>query len=196
MIKQGQQFKQRESLVSDVEHKLLDVARVARVTSGGRRFSFRAVVVVGDRSGKVGVASEKGSDVQKAVEKAVRTARKNMVSVPITKKGSIPHESYGKSSSAKVFLRPAEEGRGIIAGGAARVVCDLAGYRNIVGKILSRSVNKLNNARATVEALKAIGFKEKRGVSALNIKEEIGKNEEVAENVEIEESENLAKEAK
>ena len=87
-------------------------------------------------------------------EKAVRSAKKNMIKAPMTRTGTIPCESYGKSASADVFLRPAAEGKGIIAGGAVRVVCDLAGYKNIVGKILSRSVNKLNNARATVEALR------------------------------------------
>ena len=139
---------------SEFEHKLLDVARVARVTAGGRRFSFRVVVVVGDRAGQVGGGVKKGGDVQAAVEKAVRSAKKNMIKAPMTRTGTIPCESYGKSASADVFLRPAAEGKGIIAGGAVRVVCDLAGYKNIVGKILSRSVNKLNNARATVEALR------------------------------------------
>src|SRR3989344_5648035 len=139
---------------SEFEHKLLDVARVARVTAGGRRFSFRVVVVVGDRAGQVGVGVKKGGDVQAAVEKAVRSAKKNMIKAPMTRTGTIPCESYGKSASADVFLRPAAEGKGIIDGGAVRVVCDLAGYKNIVGMILSRSVNKLNNARATVEALR------------------------------------------
>lgn len=140
----------------EYEQRLLDVARVARVTAGGRRFSFRATVVVGNRAGKVGVDVKKGADVQIAVEKAVRSAKKNIIEVPMTRSGTIPYESYGKSASAEVFLRPAQEGKGIIAGGAVRVVCDLAGYKNIVAKILSRSGNKLNNARATVEALKSI----------------------------------------
>lgn len=158
-----------QRVVEEYEHKLLDVARVARVTAGGRRFSFRAAVVVGNRAGKVGVAVKKGADVQIAVEKAVRGAKKNMIEVPMTKNGTVPHESYGKSSSAEVFLRPALLGKGIIAGGAVRVVCDLAGYKNIVGKILSRSGNKLNNARATIEALKAIRIRDKEKVEINNV---------------------------
>lgn len=140
----------------EFEQKLLDVARVARVTAGGRRFRFRAVVVVGDKNGRVGVGVNKGKDVQFAVEKAVRDAKKNLLAVPMTKQGSIPYEVYGKSGSSTVFLKPAPEGRGIIAGGAVRAVCDMAGYKSILGKIISRSSNKLNNARATIEALKKI----------------------------------------
>lgn len=141
---------------ADYEQKLLDVRRVARVTAGGRRFNFRAMVVIGDRAGKVGVGVKKGKDVQYAVEKAVRNAKRNLINAPINNRGTIPHESYGKFGSSVVFLKPATEGRGIIAGGAVRTVCDLAGYNNIVGKILSRSGNKLNVARATCEALKKI----------------------------------------
>ena len=141
---------------SDYEQKILDMARVARVTAGGRRFRFRAVVVIGDRSGQVGVGVKKGKDVQVAMEKAVRDAKKNLTKVSINELGTIRHESYGKFSSSVVFIKPAAEGRGIIAGGAVRAVCDLAGYRNIVGKIISRSGNKLNVARATIVALKQI----------------------------------------
>lgn len=140
----------------EFEHKLLDVARVARVTAGGRRFRFRAVVVVGDKNGRVGVGADKGKDVQFAVEKAVRDAKKTLLNVPMTPQGSIPYEVYGKSGSSKVFLKPTLEGRGIIAGGAVRAVCDMAGYKNIIGKIITRSGNKLNNARATIAALKKI----------------------------------------
>lgn len=143
----------------EFEHKLLDVARVARVTAGGRRFRFRAVVVVGDRNGRVGVGADKGKDVQFAVEKAVRDAKKTLLNVPMTKQGSIPYEVYGKSGSSTVFLKPAPDGRGIIAGGAVRAVCDMGGYKNIIGKIITRSGNKLNNARATIEALKKIKIK-------------------------------------
>lgn len=145
-----------EQKPGDYEQKLLDIRRVARVTEGGRRFSFRVVVVIGDRAGQVGVGVKKGEDVQAAVEKAVRVAKKNLVKVPINEKGTISHESYGKSSSSRVFLKPAHEGRGIIAGGAVRSICDLAGYKNITAKILSRSGNKLNLARATIDALKKI----------------------------------------
>lgn len=147
---------ERQKTPQDYEQKLLDVARVARVTAGGRRFSFRVVVVIGDRAGKVGVGVKKGKDVQSAVEKAVREAKKTMIQVPITDKGTIPHGVRGKSGSSLVYLKPAREGAGIRAGGAVRSVCDLAGYKSIVGKILSRSGNKLNNARAAIEAMKKI----------------------------------------
>ncbi len=149
-------FPERQKSPQDYEQKLLDVARVARVTAGGRRFSFRAVVVIGDRAGKVGVGVKKGKDVQFAVEKAVRDAKKTMIQVPITDKGTIPHGVRGKSGSSVVYLKPAREGAGIRAGGAVRSVCDLVGYKNIVGKILSRSGNKLNNARAAIEAMKKV----------------------------------------
>ena len=147
---------ERQRIPQEFEQKLLDVSRVARVTAGGRRFSFRVVVVIGDKKGRVGVGVKKGKDVQFAVEKAVRSAKKNLLQAPMTKRGTIPYESYGKSGSSIVFLKPGAEGRGIIAGGAARAVCDLAGYESITGKILSRSNNKLNIARATIEALKKI----------------------------------------
>lgn len=147
---------ERKKEAQDYEQKLLDVARVARVTAGGRRFSFRAVVVVGDRAGKVGVGVRKGRDVQFAVEKAVRDAKKNLFNAPMTDDGTIPYAVYGKSGSSRVFLKPARGGRGIRTGGAVRAVCDLAGYKSIAGKILSRSGNKLSVARAAVEALKKI----------------------------------------
>lgn len=141
---------------SEFDQNLLDVARVARVTAGGRRFSFRTVVIVGDRAGRVGVGISKGKNVQIAMVKATRNAKKNIINVPITKEGTLPHEAYGKSSSAVVFVKPAPPGRGIIAGGAVRVICDLAGYKDVIGKMISRTNNKLNNARATIEALKSI----------------------------------------
>lgn len=149
-------FKRKEER-SEFDQKVLDIRRVARVTAGGRRFSFRATVVIGNRKGKVGVGVAKGSDVAQAVEKAVYQARKYMIVVPLTPSGSVPHEVTAKFSSARVLIRPAPEGAGLIAGGAVRSVCDLAGIRNVSSKILSRSSNKLNNARAAIQALS--GFK-------------------------------------
>ena len=102
--------------------KLLDLARVARVTKGGRRFSFRATIVIGDKKGRVGVGVKKGKDVQFAVEKAVRSAKKTLINAPMTKEGTIPYEVHGKSGSSIIFLKPAREGRGIIAGGTVRTV--------------------------------------------------------------------------
>ncbi len=145
---------------SEYDHKVLDIRRVARVMAGGRRFSFRATVVIGNRRGKVGVGVAKGTDVAQAVDKATNKAKKYIVVVPLTKRGSIPHRVLAKFSSARVLLKPAPEGSGIIAGGAVRAVADLAGIRNLSSKILSRSPNKLNNARAALAGLASLRAKE------------------------------------
>lgn len=140
----------------EFEQKLLDLRRTARMKAGGRRFSFRATVVIGDRNGKVGVGVAKGSDVSIAIDKAVRQAKKNIIKVPLTESRTIPYEVEAKYSAAKVFLKPAKEGRGVIAGGTVRVICMLAGIENITAKILGRTNNKLNNARATIKALEKL----------------------------------------
>jgi small subunit ribosomal protein S5 len=139
----------------EYEQKLLDVARVVRVVAGGRRFSFRAVVVVGNRKGEVGVGVGKGQDVSIAVEKAAIDAKKHLIKIPLIE-GTIPHQVEAKFGSAKVLLKPGLKGRGIVAGGAVRIICDLAGIENISGKILGKTKNKLNNARATIEALQKL----------------------------------------
>lgn len=141
---------------SEYSQKVLDIRRVARVVAGGRRFSFRATVVVGNKNGKVGVGVAKGPDVTMAVEKAVYQAKKNFVAVLITKNGSIPYEVEAKYSAARVKLMPAKIGAGIIAGGSVRAIADLAGIQNMSSKILSRSPNKLNNAMAVIEALRKL----------------------------------------
>jgi len=138
---------------SEFDQKLLDVARVTRVVAGGRR--FRTVVVVGNRKGKVGLGTAKGQDMSLAVEKAAVKARKKAVIIQ-TKGDSIPFEVEAKYGSARVLLRPAPVGRGIVAGGAVRVICDLAGIGSVTSKILTRSKNKLNIAKATLEALKKL----------------------------------------
>jgi len=135
--------------------KLLDLRRVTRVVAGGKRMSFRATVVVGNRQGQVGVGVGKGKDVARAIEKAKRDAEKNLISVSITK-DTIPHEVRAKYCASEVVLKPAREGHGLVAGGPVRVVCDLAGIKNLSAKILGRSSNKLTNARATLEALKKL----------------------------------------
>jgi small subunit ribosomal protein S5 len=135
--------------------KLLDLARVTRVTGGGKRMSFRAVVVAGDKKGKIGVGIDKGKDVSQAIEKATRRAKRDLISVIIVD-GTIPHEVEAKSGSATILLKPQKKGRGLVAGGAVRTICDLAGIKNVSSKILSGSKNKLNNARATMEALKKL----------------------------------------
>lgn len=140
---------------SEFEQKVLDIRRVTRVVAGGKRFRFRATVVLGNHKGRVGVGIDKGADTSESIEKASRAARKNLILVPI-KNNTIPHEVIGKFSSAVVLLRPAGEGRGIVAGGPVRVVISLAGIANITSKILGTTTNKLNNARAAIEALKKL----------------------------------------
>lgn len=149
----------------EFEEKLLNLARVTRVVAGGKRFRFRAVVVVGNRKGRVGVGVAKGPDVAIAVQKAAYQAKKNLIDVPIVK-GTLPREITQKYNAAVVYLRPAPSGRGINAGGAVRVISELAGLKDVIGKIISRSNNKLNTARATIEAFRQLdlAMKRRRGV--------------------------------
>lgn len=135
------------------DEKLLDLRRVTRVTKGGKRFSFRATMVIGDKKGRVGVGIAKGKDVAQAIAKAKSSAEKKLINVPIIN-GTIPHEILAKYCAARVILKPAKEGHGLVAGGPVRIVCDLAGIKNLSAKILGRTPNKLSNARATLEALK------------------------------------------
>ena len=149
----GRQRNAREK--SEYTQKVLDMARVTRVVAGGRRFSFRATVGLGNKKGKIGVGIGKGLDVSQAVDKAVADGKKNMIVIAL-KDGTIPHEVTAKYGAAKVLLKPAPKGRGLVAGGAVRAICSLAGIENISAKIISKSTNKLNNARTTVEALKKL----------------------------------------
>jgi len=142
----------------EFESKLLDLARVTRVTAGGKRMRFRAVVVAGNKKGKIGVGVSKGLDVAQAVEKATRMAKKNLIEVPIVE-DTIPHESYAKFGAAQIILKPQRKGRGLVAGGVVRVICTLAGIRNISSKILGRTGNKLNNAQAAIKALRKLKVK-------------------------------------
>ena len=140
----------------EFEQKLLGVRRTARMATGGRRFSFRAVVVIGNKKGKVGVGIAKGSDVSMAVDKAVRQAKQKLIEIFITGDGSIAFRVEAKYSAARVMLKPAIKGRGVIAGGTVRTICGLAGITNITAKVLGRTNNKLNNARATIKALEGL----------------------------------------
>lgn len=135
---------------------MIDLRRVARVVAGGRRFGFRATLVIGNRLGEVGVGTAKAADTAAAVQKAVKQAGKKTIKIPLTKSRSIPHDVYGKFASAEVVIRPAVEGHGLVAGSSVRVVLDLAGVKNASAKILSRTKNKISNAWAAVEALKKI----------------------------------------
>jgi small subunit ribosomal protein S5 len=149
-------FRRRDEKPKDeFDSKLLDLARVTRVAAGGRRFRFRAVIVVGNRMGKVGVGVAKGIDVAQATEKATRQAKKNLILVPMTE-DTIPHEVFAKFGSARVLLKPKKKGKGMVAGGTVRIICALVGIKNISSKILGRTGNKLNNAMATIEALKKL----------------------------------------
>ncbi len=142
----------------EFESKLLDLARVTKVTAGGKRLRFRAVVVGGDKQGKVGVGAAKGLDVAQAVEKATRLAKKNLIEVPIVN-DTIPYQIYSKFGAAEIILKPQRKGRGLVAGGVVRVICQLAGIKNISSKVLGRTGNKLNNAQATINALKKLKLK-------------------------------------
>ncbi len=148
----------------EFEQRILDVARVTRVMKGGKRMSFRVCIVIGDKKGRVGVALGKGADVTLAVNKAVNKAKKNVINVPIVN-DTIPHAVLNKFGSAKILIKPAAQGRGVIAGGVVRVILDLAGVNNITSKILGTN-NKVNNAKCTILALKSL-----RGTTVKNSNE-------------------------
>jgi len=139
----------------EFEQVTIDARRVARVMAGGRRFNFSLVVVIGDKKGRVGVGLGKGIDTALAIDKAVRDAKRHMITVLRTKSGSIPHQVRTKYASSTVEIIPSK-GRGLVAGSAMRTVLDLAGVTDVVTKIHTRSKNKLTIARATVEALKKL----------------------------------------
>ena len=128
---------------------------MARVMAGGRRFNFSLTVVIGDKNGRVGVGIGKGADTALAIEKATRDARKHLFSVPRTKRGSIAHDVAAKYASSTVEIIPSP-GRGLVAGSAMRTVLELAGVRDVVAKLHTRSKNKLTIARATVAALRKL----------------------------------------
>ncbi len=134
------------------EERVVQVKRVTKVVKGGKKLSFRAVIIVGNEKGKVGVGIGKATDVIGAVKKGVTDAKKNIISIPLTKENSIPHPINGISGAAKVIMRPSATGSGVIAGSAVRTVLELAGIKNILTKQLG-SNNILNNARATINGL-------------------------------------------
>jgi small subunit ribosomal protein S5 len=136
------------------DEQVVHIDRVARVVKGGRRFRFRALVVVGDHKNKVGIGTAKGADVTAAVTKAVEVAKKNVVTIPIYN-GTVPHEAQAKVSGARILIKPASPGTGVIAGGVVRTVLEVAGVRNALSKSLG-SANKINGAYATLAALQSI----------------------------------------
>lgn len=145
----------RPRVRSEFDNKILGIRRVTRVVAGGRRFSFSVTMVIGNGTGQVGVGIGKASDTALAIEKATRDAKKHMITVPLTDDLSIPHEVRAKYDAAQVLLIPTP-GKGFKAGSAVRTVLELAGVKHVTAKILSRSKNHLNNARATVVALKKL----------------------------------------
>ena len=137
-----------------LEETVVSIGRVTKVTKGGRHFRFSATVVVGNRKGRVGIGTGKSNEVPEAIKKAIQAANKNVTKVALIDNRTIPHEAIGKVGRAEVLIKPAKEGTGIIAGGAARAVLELAGVKDIVSKSLG-SNTKINVAKATLEALKA-----------------------------------------
>lgn len=136
------------------DERVVHIDRVARVVKGGRRFRFRALVVVGDHKGRVGVGTAKGADVTAAVSKAVETAKKNFMNLNLYK-GTFPHEAVGKVGGAHILIMPASPGTGLIAGGVVRTVLEVAGVSDALSKSLG-STNKINTAYATLDALQSL----------------------------------------
>lgn len=147
--KKTNKLKEKET---DWQERIVQVRRVTKVVKGGKKLSFRAVLIIGNEKGQVGVGVGKASDVIGAVKKAVTDSKKHIINVPVTKNNSIPHITTGQSGAAKVIIRPSAPGSGVIAGGSVRTILELAGVKNILAKQLGSS-NPLNNARAATNAL-------------------------------------------
>lgn len=147
----------QNEIKDEFEQRIIDLARVTRVVSGGKRMSFRACVAIGNKSGKVGIGLAKGADVTMAVSKAANQARKNIVMVPIVNE-TIPHDILCKFGASKMILKPARSGHGAIAGGPVKVILELAGIKNISSKILGAN-NKVNNSFCALEALRKLELK-------------------------------------
>lgn len=143
---------------NEFDQKVVEVKRVTRVTAGGKRMRFRALVVIGDHKGKVGMGLKKGADVSESVNKAVNQAKKNMITLPLVNE-TIPHVLNVKYKSSSLMLKPAKPGTGVIAGGAVRSVMELAGVKNVVSKMLG-SNNKVNNVKAVFSAFGKMRSKE------------------------------------
>ncbi len=163
-----------EPVESEWKEQVVQIRRVTKVVKGGKKLSFRAIVIVGNKKGQVGMGVAKAAEVIIAIQKAVADARKNLVSVPLFN-ATIPHMITGRSGAGSVVLRPASKGTGVIAGGAVRAVLELAGVENILSKSLG-SKSPLNAANATLNALKSLRkFKDVAAVRGISVKEMLQK---------------------
>lgn len=144
---------------SEFAQKIIGIRRVARVMAGGRRFNFSVCMVIGDKKGRVGVGLGKAGDTALAIEKATRDAKRKMITLPLTKNRSIPHDVRAKYCASVVEIRPSR-GRGLVAGSSVRIVLELAGVSDVTAKLLSRSRNSVNNARAAITALRPLSMKQ------------------------------------
>lgn len=152
----GRRPQRREARVKpEFDQKIVSLRRVTRVMAGGRRFSFSVALVAGNRKGQVGVGQGKATDTPLAIEKALRDAKKHMITVNTTKDMSVPHDTFAKYAASQVVIRPAK-GKGIVAGSSVRTVLELAGLKEVSAKLMSRSKNPANNAYAAVKALKKL----------------------------------------
>lgn len=156
----------------DVEQKILDIRRVTRVVAGGRRMSFAVSMIIGDKKGVVGVGTGKGNDTALAITKALKDAKKHAIKIKQTDKASIPFDVSAKYCSSKVMLFP-NNGKGIVAGAALRDIVNLAGLKDISGKVVSGSKNKLNTARAAMKALAMVSTKYTFGVPKTDVPVEV-----------------------
>lgn len=165
----SQFFHEKEK--DEFEERVIQISRITRVVKGGRRLRFRAIVAVGDGNGKVGLAVDKSSEVVGAISKASRKARKNIIKVNL-KETTVPHEITAEYAGAKVFLKPAKKGTGVIAGGAVRSILEVAGVKDVLSKIQGSS-SKLNNSYAAIKALEGLRKIEKEEKEVLKIKKEV-----------------------
>ena len=151
MAKQERKMDKQKKLL---EERVVSISRVTKVTKGGRHFRFSATMAVGDGKGLVGIGTGKANEVPEAIKKGIQAANKNLCKVSIVDNRTIPHDAIGECGKARVLIKPAKEGTGVIAGGAVRVILELAGVKDIVSKSLG-SNTKVNMAKATLEALKS-----------------------------------------